>query len=423
MPDLPKLRRQKAVRQGTHRPEQDRAFVQINRKRVYLGKYADPQTHARYHQLMAQLAQAPGAEPDDLGQPDLPTLTVTELCLRFFDHAECYYRLPDGTQTTEVRNIKVALRAIRELYSTTPAETFGPLALQRVRDRMIEMGWCRSNINKNIDRIRRMFKWAASIELLDAEIWHRLRAVEGLKRGRTTASESEPVRPVPGHLIDIIQPHVSRQIWAMVQLQRLTGMRSGEVIAMRPVDIEFNESTDGAVWLYRPRQHKTQHHGHERVVPLGPQAQAVIRPFLANRSVDAQLFSPREAELDRRQIQRASRVTPQSCGNGHDSEKLQTYIQKLADQYSPGAYRRAIKRALQIVLPDPEELEGEERRHWRKQNHWHPHQLRHTYATEIRRKFGIEACQVLLGHKRADVTQIYAERDLSTGIRVASEVG
>jgi integrase len=55
--------------------------------------------------------------------------------------------------------------------------------------------------------------------------------------------------------------------------------------------------------------------------------------------------------------------------------------------------------------------------------HWHPNQLRHTHATEVRRRFGLEAAQVMLGHARADVTQVYAERDLALATKVAAEMG
>ena len=55
--------------------------------------------------------------------------------------------------------------------------------------------------------------------------------------------------------------------------------------------------------------------------------------------------------------------------------------------------------------------------------HWHPHQLRHTHATEVRRRFGLEAAQAALGHSKADVTQLYAERDLALAAKVAAELG
>ena len=55
--------------------------------------------------------------------------------------------------------------------------------------------------------------------------------------------------------------------------------------------------------------------------------------------------------------------------------------------------------------------------------HWHPHQLRHTHATEVRRRFGLETAQVALGHSGAQITEVYAERDLSLASKVAQEIG
>lgn len=55
--------------------------------------------------------------------------------------------------------------------------------------------------------------------------------------------------------------------------------------------------------------------------------------------------------------------------------------------------------------------------------HWHPNQLRHLFASEVRRLYGLEAAQTLLGHARADVTQIYAERDLNLASEVANKMG
>src|SRR5262249_46979621 len=50
-------------------------------------------------------------------------------------------------------------------------------------------------------------------------------------------------------------------------------------------------------------------------------------------------------------------------------------------------------------------------------------QIRHTYATRVRHQFGLEAAQVVLGHSKADVTQVYAERNLSLARDVAAKIG
>jgi site-specific recombinase XerC len=54
---------------------------------------------------------------------------------------------------------------------------------------------------------------------------------------------------------------------------------------------------------------------------------------------------------------------------------------------------------------------------------WHPNQLRHAAATRVRREAGLEAAQVVLGHARADVTQVYAERDLDRAREVMRAIG
>jgi integrase len=55
--------------------------------------------------------------------------------------------------------------------------------------------------------------------------------------------------------------------------------------------------------------------------------------------------------------------------------------------------------------------------------HWSPLQLRHTAATAIRAKYGIEAAKVILGHTKVETTQIYAERDLGKAQEIMREIG
>ena len=52
-----------------------------------------------------------------------------------------------------------------------------------------------------------------------------------------------------------------------------------------------------------------------------------------------------------------------------------------------------------------------------------PHRLRHNAATRIRKDFGLEAATLLLGHARADVTQLYAEADEAKAIDVVERCG
>ena len=72
----------------------------------------------------------------------------------------------------------------------------------------------------------------------------------------------------------------------MVQLQQLTAMRPGEVVLIRACDIDMT----GDVWLYRPEDHKNRWRDHERVIPWGLKAQAIIEAFPSCLSRHSGLF-------------------------------------------------------------------------------------------------------------------------------------
>lgn len=107
------------------------------------------------------------------------------------------------------------MRPLLELYSTTKAEEFGPKALKVVRQKMIDLGWCRKTVNKNIGRIRSIFRWAGENEIVSGSLHHSLMTVRGLQKGRSDAKDYELVKPVKMELVEAIEPYVSRQIWAV----------------------------------------------------------------------------------------------------------------------------------------------------------------------------------------------------------------
>ena len=77
---------------------------------------------------------------------------------------------------------------------------------------------------------------------------------EILRRGEQDVRESETISSVPQDEVDAIKPHVSRQVWALIQLQLLTGARSSELLNLRPVDFQ---NTSTKVWLVELGDHKT----------------------------------------------------------------------------------------------------------------------------------------------------------------------
>jgi len=227
--------------------------------------------------------------------------------------------------------------------------------------------------------------------------------VEGAA-GRAHGQVREPVRRVADVHVDAVKPYVSRHVWAMIELQRLTGMRSGEVIRMRACDLDMA----GSVWFYTPVTHETIHHGRTRVVPLGPNAQQVVRAFLG-QSLSAFLFSPAEAEAERRAVKyalRRAKMTP-SALRRQEVARRRRPGKAPRDCHTPDSYGRAIHRACERAgVPE-----------------WHPHHLRHTFATRVRRDFGLEAARLMLGHSSMVVTQVYAEQDTQVASQIAAKVG
>lgn len=396
------------------------ALVQINGERIYLGKHGSEESKEKYRRLVAEWLASKREQPQfressfGLCRDDL---SINEMLLAYWRFAETYY-VKDGKPTKELTCMKHSLRTLRKLYGTTLARDFGPLSLKAVREHMISTeDLSRGVVNHRVNRVKRVFKWAASEEVIPPTVYEALRTVTGLRYGRTEARETEPVKPVEDSVVNATLPFVPPQIAAMIQLQRLTGMRPCEVVIMRPCDIERRAD----VWIYRLHDHKNRWRGHHKEVPLGPKSQAILQPFL-DRPLDAYCFSPREAMEWRRERRPVSsngkRKTPiyPSELRRREKEKQErrqrTPKRALGLRYDTDSYRRAINYGLLKACKAGVSI-----------HHWHPHQLRHTRATEIRRKFGIEAAQVALGHARADVTEVYAERNLDLAKRVAMELG
>jgi integrase len=123
-------------------------------------------------------------------------------------------------------------------------------------------------------------------------------------------------------------------------------------------------------------------------------------------------------------LRHEARRTPQGYGNRPGTNRIRRKAKrKPGERYDTAGYRRAIDRACDRAFPAPEDSTPEQAYKWKIAHRWAPNRLRHTAATELRKRFGLEAAQVVLGHSMADVTQIYAERDLAKAAAVILEVG
>lgn len=405
LPDTPSApRRIPSYRR--HRPS-GQAVATFGGRDFYLGAFGSKASKAEYRRRLAEWL---AAGSPTYTAPEPSALTVNDLILRYWKHVKDYYR-PETREGT----IAPTLRRLRKLYGPTPAQEFGPLALKAFQRALLDerialadpkappRRLSRPYINRALQWVRRLFRWAVGEQLLPPSVLQALQAVDGLKIGRTDAPEPAPVRAVADAVVEATLPHLSTVVADMVRLQRLTGMRPGEVCRMTTGEIEAT----GEVWLYQPREHKTAHFGHSRSVPIGPKAQDILRRYLRQELAEP-IFSPRAADTERRRRDREENRTPFTPSRlRRDAERARKPRRRLNDRYTTTNYAQAIRRACDDA--------GAPR--------WTPNQLRHSKATELRKRFGLDAAGAVLGHSKLETTQIYAERATELGAKVALATG
>ena len=343
---------------------------------------------------------------------------VVELAKTYCDFSDTYYR-KNGTRTREAEMIREVGIFLSKHFGMISVSEFDPVALDDLRELMIdERDWSRKYINKQCERVIRMFRWGVAKSIAPPGSVEALRALAGLKQGRTRARETDPIKPVDDKTVEQTLPHLAPVVADMVRFERLTGCRPGEVCSLRPCNVDRKSN----VWRYTPDSHKTEHRDRQRVIFVGPKAQDVLRRYLL-RPEGAYCFSPAEAEKQHREARAVARKTPLRYGNRGGTNVKGQPQRRPGKRYITSSYRRAIERACKKAFPSPYGYDADARRKWQKAHRWHPNQLRHSAATEVRKAFGLEAAQVVLGHASADISQMYAERDEQLAASVAERLG
>jgi integrase len=417
-----------------------RGYVTLDGQQRWLpGTFGSDESKGAYDRLIAAWLQAGRTLPmADAGIGP----TVTMIALAFWRHAQAYYVKPDGSPSGEAGNYRVALRALKEMFGDTQAGKFGPKSLKMLRQQMTTerdgkdpvsgdavklTGWSRTYANRQIKRIQQVFRWAASEELLSPTIPAALDTVDAIRNGGGHVRETAPVQPVSDEVVEATLRHLPPPVKAIVQLQQKTGARGGELFPLRTCDIDMK----GEVWKYRPAQHKTAHHGKQRVIRFGPQAQEILRPFL-RPDMQAFIFQPADSLTWRADRLKKSKAKCDAPPN----------IRQVKARYTKDTYARAIARACDIAFPLPPALARQQvsavksngrkfkrwetkpewrarlgtdgwraLKLWRTNHRWHPHQLRHSSGTAYRRHADFETAKIVLGHSSDSMTQLYAERD------------
>lgn len=352
-------------------------------------------------------------------------LSVRALCDAFLAHVRV-----DQGEGRELTHYRRALAPVVKVYGRQPAAEFRPQCLKAIRDRMAretrddgESRRCRWTINSYLRRIRTCFCWGVEQGFVHTTVADGLKHVKGLVRGRASSKdvrEGEKVAPVPVEHVDAVLPFLSRQLQAVVLVQRWTSARPSEVLRMTPAQVD----RAGRFWTFRPTEHKGRWRDLDLRYPIPRRLEEVLLPFLENRLPSTPCFSPREAEQERRAALNVERVererarrelerqlglllTPMMQGNRPGTNRSDAPERAPREHYDVATYGRAIRRACEKAgVPA-----------------WHPHQLRHLRLTEVDEQHGPEAARVTAGHRDLGATRNYVQRDRKLAEQVAEAAG
>lgn len=328
------------------------------------------------------------------GDPD--TYTVQNLADAFLANANKVYR-KNGRLTSQIDQVQCAMTALTGRYSEMPADAIGAPQIAALRDSMVQgvkKTLTLSTINARLRIIKQAYKWARTYGLVSREAVYDISIVPPLKAGETDAKLGRVIQPVPKDILEKTLAGCTATLAAMIRLQSITGMRSGEMCALRVCDIERSDK----VWDYAPLTHKTEHHGKVRKINFGPESQKILKPFLAKRKkLDEYVFLPAEAHQERLQQIGFEKVAAYQTSRSN-------FIP--GRKFSAGSYYSHVCRTCDIVF----DADGKRRAARDFRHRWHPHRLRHNAATTYRERFGIEAATDVLGHSNFNTAKIYAER-------------
>jgi len=360
------------------------ARVTFHKKDEYLGPYGSQESIDRYWQHVRNWEARSRLPILPIGA----ALTVVELLERYFA-----YLAPRASGSVR-QGATQAIRLLRDHCGMTRVEDLRPPTMRAIHATMIARGNCLNTVKDRMTRIRAILRWGVSEELVPPDVYARCKAV-------APPTEHEGVRitkerePVGDDVVGATLPHLPPTVADMVVLQRLTGMRSGELCSMTWEQIDRSAADADGMWHYRPVRHKTRRLGRTRVVGLGVESQAILGRYL-DRAECEPIFSPRASEHGRLAAVRAGRRTPMTPSHVERASKARRRAdgrpRAPSDAYAPDSLRRVIRRASERADVAP----------------WHPHLLRHARGAELAGSGGLHVAQAALGHSDLRVTQRYA---------------
>lgn len=358
------------------------ARIRVRGKDYYLGKFGSDESRKEYARLAAEFAANPVVQPPPKAKTKC--VTVEQLvCLWVQAHA--------GREADQVAG---ASRPLIRRHGTEPAGDFDAAKLEELREAMIDCswmsrdehaerarrkkaaGWSRNHVNHQVNRIKRIFRWAERKGYVPRGTWEHLRTLPRLERD-SRARRTPRRKPVEPGAIEKTLPQLPFMVQAMVQLELASGMRPSELVRMRAGDIDRSDE----IWLYRLTEFKTDSlddAAEWQFVALGPKAQAALRPWL-----DAAALRGPESPVWVYGLSNPKPVTTEA------------YYQAIVEACDRAGVPR-----------------------------WTPYQTRHTAKRRAEQVGGEQGARAFLRQRAIESTRQYADQqDVETAKKIAREIG
>lgn len=345
---------------------------------IYHGKWNTPESRRRYAELLKRWEREEG----ETARPDRGS--VAQL-------AEDYRaRVASMLSADEQAAFRRNCRDLEELAGAMDPDDFGPLELKALQAQWVGADLRRQTVNKQVGRVRRIFRWGVSEGRVRPDTLGALEAVDDLKAGRSEAEDYEDVPPVPLRDLARTLRELPPVLQALVRWQYYVGCRPGEACRTHANELHRGQVTvrtregqrrtvrlPGGVMAFTPGRFKTERAGQTLVYMVGPRAQAAIEGLLQ----EGFLFSP---------------AAERSKAPANRKRRKRRPLRKPGQHYRVDSYAHAIAKACAAAgVPA-----------------WSPNQLRHSALTRLDRAAGMAAASTAIGHKNIATSAIYIERNL-----------
>lgn len=404
---------------------------------VRLGRADDPDGwKTAYARLTARLASDPNAVLRKRGE-----MLCAELAVEFL----AAYR----STANRRRIVKRALMlwAGKDApFTSWPVADFLPMQLEEFQQYLVgrqnprhKRPYTATTVNSYVGIIRSAFRFAVRKGWAEYHRYESLGTVPGVSGDDERLHPVTETKAAPLDSLRAIRPFLQPQTRAILDLQLFTGTRPGVLFGMTPADLIRGGVADlprigvvdldqlpGRPWAYCPAKHKTARRGKSSVILFGPEARAVIEPFLAGRRDDEPLFSPAESSRQRWDNERNERLAwNEKCRDmqiemgildavragwrmRHANRKkpVANPKRKPGTQYDRTSYRNAVLRACRAAgVPE-----------------FTPYRIRNTALQLAELATDLDGAAALAGHSSVNTSKRYTKQNVKRAALAAAGV-